>query len=448
MTRCYSLLIPLFACFYSASALADSKAYQQPLPNLSATDKQAFYLGQSMFERLWVPAPSSTTASDGLGPLFNARSCHSCHVNSGRGHAPTTNQLGSDVPSFFIRLGKSDQAQTDHVIGDYMYGRQFHPLSATNVKTEGDYRIHWQESIEIFDDGYQVTLRKPSLEWLSLNYGDFQESTGFSMRVSPPLVGMGLLDLVPDSLILEHADPDDQDQNGISGKPNWIERNGEKLLGRFGHKASVPSLKEQNQSAFNGDLGLSTELFPFPSGDCTVAQTDCMQAPNGNSQHLDDLEVSKEQMAVLDTYVALSMPPAMRNLDQAWFKDAKQIFDQLECGSCHTPKLTTGSSEFTALSHRDFYPFTDMLLHDLGPELANGFPVLNASTQEWRTAPLWGIGLSESVSGRNGFLHDGRARTIEEAILWHGGEAEASKNAYKSLNAKQRALFVRFLESL
>ncbi|MGB2065099.1 MAG: di-heme oxidoredictase family protein, partial [Marinomonas gallaica] len=150
----------------------------------------------------------------------------------------------------------------------------------------------------------------------------------------------------------------------------------------------------------------------------------------------------------LDTYVALSMPPAMRNLDQAWFKDAKQIFDQLECGSCHTPKLTTGSSEFTALSHRDFYPFTDMLLHDLGPELANGFPVLNASTQEWRTAPLWGIGLSESVSGRNGFLHDGRARTIEEAILWHGGEAEASKNAYKSLNAKQRALFVRFLESL
>ncbi|WP_067099005.1 di-heme oxidoreductase family protein [Marinomonas atlantica] len=448
MTRCYSFLIPLFACLYSVFALADSKAYQQPFPNISATEKQAFYLGQSMFERLWVPAPSSTTASDGLGPHFNARSCHSCHVNSGRGHAPTTDQLGSDVPSFFIRLGNSDKAAPDRVIGDYMYGRQFHPLSATNVKTEGDYRIHWQESIETFDDGSQVTLRNPSLEWLSLNHGDFQETTGFSMRVSPPLVGMGLLDLVPDSLILENADPDDLDQNGISGKANWIERDDDRLLGRFGHKASVSSLNEQNQSAFNGDLGLSTELFPFPSGDCTVAQTDCMQAPNGNSQHLDGLEVSKEQMAVLDTYVALSMPPAMRNLDQAWFKDAKQIFDQLECGSCHIPKLTTGLSKFTTLSHRDFYPFTDMLLHDLGSELANGFPVFNASPQEWRTAPLWGIGLSESVSGRNGFLHDGRARTIEEAILWHGGEAQASKKAYKSLNAKQRALFVRFLESL
>lgn len=432
----------------SVELRADTHAYNTPFPSLSAEDKQAFILGESIFERFWVPSPSSTTASDGLGPLFNARSCHSCHVNSGRGHAPTAEQLGSQVPSFFIRLGQVTPTNPKQIVGDYVYGRQFQPLSSTNVASEGDYKIRWQEVTETFADGYQVHLRKPELEWVNLNYGELAYGTGVSLRVSPPLVGMGLLDLVPTSIILEYADPNDANHDGISGKANWVYQDANKRIGRFGHKASVASLNEQNQSAFNGDLGLSTELFPHPSGDCTLAQTDCMQAPNGNSQHLDDLEVSKDQMTLLDQYVALSMPPAMRNLDEPWFRPAKQIFDDLNCASCHRPKLSTGSSQFSVLSNRDFYPFTDMLLHDMGPGLANGFPVLNATPQEWRTAPLWGIGLSESVSGRNGFLHDGRARTVEEAILWHGGEAQASKDAYKSLNAKQRTLFVRFLESL
>ncbi|CUB04094.1 di-heme oxidoreductase family protein [Marinomonas fungiae] len=432
----------------SLSSYADSHAYNQPFPSLSAEDKQAFYLGESIFERFWVPAPSSTTASDGLGPLFNARSCHSCHVNSGRGHAPKSDQLGSEVPSFFIRFAQQSPQDHKTLLGDEIYGRQFQPLSSTNTNSEGDYKVIWHEIVETFPDGHQVTLRQPELQWIRLNYGDFSPNTGFSMRVSPPLVGMGLLDLVPESVILEYADPTDRNQDGISGKANWIISDQSQRLGRFGHKASVATLNEQNQSAFNGDLGLSTELFPYPSGDCTEAQADCLRAPNGNSAHLDDLEVSHEQMALLDSYVALSMPPAMRNLNEPWFPEAKQIFDALECGSCHRPKLSTGPSQYTALHRRDFYPFTDMLLHDMGPGLANGFPVFSASPTEWRTAPLWGIGLSEAVSGRNGFLHDGRARTIEEAILWHGGEAQASKNAYKSLNAKQRTLFVRFLESL
>lgn len=430
------------------SAIAQSDAYNQPFNAISATQKQHFFLGESMFERFWVPAPSSTTASDGLGPLFNARSCHSCHINSGRGHAPRSDQLGSDVPSFFVRLGSQTQRSHEGVIGDFVYGRQFHPLSATNIKPEGDYRISWQTKTEHFPDGHQVTLRQPVLHWQQLNYGPFHDDTGFSMRVAPPLVGMGLLDAVPTETILAFADPTDDDHDGISGKANWITIDGQRQLGRFGHKASVPTLTAQNQSAFNGDLGLSTPLFPSPSGDCTVAQKDCLIAPNGNSQHIDGLEVGIEQMQLLDTYMALSRPPAMRHLDQPWFRDAKKTFDTLQCGSCHRPKLETGPSNFSVLSNKEFYPFTDMLLHDLGPDLANGFPVLRADPQEWRTAPLWGIGLSESVSGRNGFLHDGRAQTIEEAILWHGGEAEASKQAYKRLAAKQRTLFIRFLESL
>ena len=432
----------------SLYSYSDSHAYNQPFPSLSAEEKQTFYLGESVFERFWVPSPSSTTASDGLGPLFNARSCHSCHANSGRGHAPNAGQLGSDVPSFFIRFGQIAPTNHERLVGDEVYGRQFQPLSATNVASEGDYQIQWPEVIETFPDGHQVSLRKPELKWVRLNYGELSHSTGFSMRVSPPLVGMGLLDLVPESVILEYADPEDADQDGISGKANWVGQDQRRRLGRFGHKASVATLNEQNQSAFNGDLGLSTELFPNASGDCTDRQSDCMRAPNGNSEHLDSLEVSKEQMALLDQYVALSMPPAMRNLKEPWFLEAKQTFDALACASCHRPKLRSGTSQFRALSNRDFYPFTDMLLHDMGPELANGFPVFNAQPNEWRTAPLWGIGLSESVSGRNGFLHDGRARTVEEAILWHGGEAQASKDAYKSLNAKQRTLFLRFLESL
>ncbi|SBS33409.1 Cytochrome c [Marinomonas aquimarina] len=441
-------LLSLTCSSFAIASVADSDAYKQPFSNMPGELKHEFFLGESVFERFWVPSPSSTTASDGLGPLFNARSCHSCHINSGRGHAPTADQLGSEVPSFFIRLGSKSQTSLNGVVGDAMYGRQFHPLSATNIQPEGNYRIEWQERIESFPDGYSVTLRKPSITWTQLNYGEFQQDTGFSMRVSPPLVGMGLLDAVNSTLILEYQDIEDADQDGISGKANWIEHQGVKQLGKFGHKASVSTLTAQNQSAFNGDIGLSTPLFPLASGDCTAQQTDCMIAPNGNSQHIDNLEVGVEQSRLLDLYLALSRPPAMRNLDQPWFKEAKKLFDDAHCASCHRAKLTTGSSQYKVLSNRDFYPFTDMLLHDMGPDLANDFPVLNADPQEWRTAPLWGIGLSEQVSSRNGYLHDGRARTIEEAILWHGGEAQASKEAYKSLNAKQRTLFIRFLESL
>lgn len=448
MNLYFKKLIPLSLLISVHCTWADTDAYNQPFSSLTTEEKQAFYLGESIFERFWVPSPSSTTASDGLGPLFNARSCHSCHVNSGRGHAPTSTQLGSEVPSFFIRLGHKNPSAPHGVLGDAIYGRQFQPLSATNVMPEGDYQIEWQTRTETFPDGHQVTLRKPSLIWKTLNYGQFDKNTGFSMRVSPPLVGMGLLDAVPEQTILEWADPIDANQDGISGKANWVRYKGELALGKFGHKAHVVSLSEQNQSAFNGDLGLSTQDFPAASGDCTEKQTDCMKAPNGNSAHLDQLEVSIEQGKLLNTYMALSQPPAMRNLDQPWFLEAKVIFDDLKCASCHRPKLTTGSSEFTVLRHRDFYPFTDMLLHDMGPDLANDFPVFEAEPQEWRTAPLWGVGLSDAVSGRHGFLHDGRALTLEEAILWHGGEAQASKEAYKSLDAKQRTLFLRFLESL
>lgn len=454
----FALTISLF---FSNSAIASD--YSTPFRHLSTKETFDFHLGEALFQKFWVASPSSTTASDGLGPVYNARSCNSCHQNNGRGHAPQALSSGASVPSFFVRLGQIHNSKnTDGIYpkkGDDMYGHQFQTLSSAGIKPEGNYTLTYDEHTETLADGTEVVLRKPELHWSQLNYGPFAKDTGFSMRVSPPLVGMGLLDAASESVILSNADPDDIDRDGISGKANWIidshiEQNqkhaqDQKKLGRFGYKATVVSVNTQNQMAFNGDMGLSTPMQPNPSGDCTAKQIDCLNSPNGNSPHLENLEVDSQQVNLVNLFVSLSAPPAMRHLDKPFFLKGKKVFDNLGCASCHTPKMTTDtSSPYKVLHNRTFYPFTDMLLHDMGPGLASDFPEFSAEPSEWRTSPLWGIGLSKTVSGRIGFLHDGRANTLEEAILWHGGEAQASKLAYKQLNQHDRNLLIKFLESL
>ena len=449
------LVAGVYASFFCFQNKAIASDYSTPLAGIKVEDKLDFHIGEGVFQKFWVPAPSSTTASDGLGPLFNTRSCNNCHVNNGRGHAPEANISGTSVPSFLIRLGKSYPIVNNKSnkiyphIGDKRYGHQFQGQSSPGILPEGDYYLTYSTQIETLKDGTQVELRKPNLHWKTLNYGNFEDSTGFTMLVSPALVGMGLLDNIPDEIIMSGADPDDKNNDGISGRVSWVFSDKEKVIGRFGYKASVASVSAQNQSAFNSDLGLSTPLNPSPSGDCTAFQRDCMESPNGNSPHLDNLEVDKQQARLVDLFVSLSSPPAMRNLTSNTFLDGKRFFEDGGCASCHTPKMKTGNnSDFAVLNNRTFYPFTDMLLHDMGPELASGFPSFSASPSEWRTAPLWGIGLSKKVSGRVSFLHDGRAQTIEEAILWHGGEAKRSQQYYKNLNKEQRQKLIYFLESL
>lgn len=439
-----------FFCFQNLAMASD---YSTPLSGIRVEDKFEFHIGEGVFQKFWVPAPSSTTASDGLGPLFNTRSCNNCHINNGRGHAPEANISGLSVPSFLIRLGKSYPVLDENTIyphiGDKRYGHQFQGQSTLGVLPEGDYSLTYSTHIETLKDGTQVTLRQPNLHWNTLHYGDFEADTGFTMLVSPALVGMGLLDNIPDEMIMANADPDDKNNDGISGRVSWVFNKQEKVIGRFGYKASVANISAQNQSAFNTDLGLSTPLNPSAFGDCTALQTDCMTSANGNSTHLDNLEVDKQQARLVDLFISLSSPPAMRNLTSPDFLDGKRLFDDGGCASCHTPKMQTGDhSSFAVLNNRTFYPFTDMLLHDMGEGLASGFPSFSASPREWRTAPLWGIGLSEKVSGRVGFLHDGRARNIEEAILWHGGEAKGSQEFYKSLHKEHRNKLIYFLESL
>ncbi|WP_394181407.1 di-heme oxidoredictase family protein [Marinomonas posidonica] len=445
----------LFASFLGFTNMSVASEYSQPLPSLSAEEKLEFRIGEGVFQKFWVPSPSSTTASDGLGPLYNTRSCNNCHVNNGRGHAPEAHVSGATIPSFMVRFGKRYPGSMQHhdgifpSVGDAHYGGQLQGQSANGTLPEGDFHLTYQTHVEVLADGQQVSLRKPILHWDKLHYGPFEADTGVTLLNTPSLVGMGLLDNIPDPYIIANADPDDLDQDGISGKVSWIPGQHNPVVGRFGYKASTPSVTAQNQLAFNTDLGLSTLLFPAPSGDCTPLQLECLNSPNGNSPHLDNLEVDKQQSRLVDLFVSLAAPPAMRNLSEPDFLAGKDIFIDSGCASCHTPKMVTGNdSPYSVLKNRTFYPFTDMLLHDMGAELRSGFPVYSAEPQEWRTAPLWGIGLSEKVSGRVGFLHDGRARTIEEAILWHGGEAQSSQQAYKRLSKEYRQKLIYFLESL
>ncbi|BFM48567.1 di-heme oxidoredictase family protein [Marinomonas sp. THO17] len=447
----------LFAGFCAFQNMAVASDYNQPLANLSVEEKFDFHIGEGVFQKFWVPSPSSTTASDGLGPLFNTRSCNNCHRNNGRGHAPEEGISGASIPSFMVRFGRryEETSMLEQTIfpniGDPHYGGQLQGQSSPGVLPEGDFYLSYETKIVTLDDGTEVALRKPKLHWTSLHYGPLSDNTGITLLNSPPLIGMGLLDNIPEKIIIDAADPNDEDNDGISGKVSWIPapKGNQLVVGRFGYKASTPSVSVQNQLAFNTDLGLSTKHFPSPSGDCTDWQQACLQSPNGNSPHLGNLEVDEQQARLVDLYVSLAAPPAMRNLSDESFLKGKDIFMASGCANCHTPKMTTDDqSAFDVLKNRTFYPFTDMLLHDMGAELSAGFPSYSAQPQEWRTAPLWGLGLSEKVSGRVGFLHDGRARTIEEAILWHGGEAKKSQQAYKNLSKEYRQKLIYFLESL
>ena len=311
--------------------------------------------------------------------------------------------------------------------------------------------VEYEYSTLSFSDNTQIELRKPSYSLNKLGYGEFNQDTYLSGRVSPALTGVGLIDALDEETILANEDINDVDSDGISGRANkvWDKINQTWSLGRFGWKATVATLSEQNQSAFNGDLGLSTPLVTSPYGDCTPAQTACLNLANGNSEHLDNLEVSNQIMTLVNKFSALSAPSKIRNLADKKFMQGKLVFDQLNCTGCHTPKMATSKvAEYDALSNKTFFPFSDFLLHDMGIGLADTGNEFSANEQEWRTAPLWGNSLNKITSGRESYLHDGRARNLVEAIAWHGGEAKKSQLGFLQLNKTQRHDLIYFLESL
>ncbi|MDF1609078.1 di-heme oxidoredictase family protein [Hoeflea sp. YIM 152468] len=425
--------------------------------NLTFKEEETFKLGNALFRKLWVSSPASTLASDGLGPLFNARACQSCHIKDGRGHPP---EGAADATSMFLRLARpartkeERQALEDFLVAtlpDPVYGGQLQDLAVPGLKAEGRMVIAYQEQPVELGDGSVVSLRKPAYSVADLGFGPLDPETTLSPRMTPPMTGMGLIEAIHPADILAHADPDDQDGDGVSGRVAMAidPATGKPAIGRFGWKAQTASVRQQTASAFSGDIGISTPDAPAGHGDCTPSQVACMNLPIGAQANLGETEAPDPVLDLVTFYSQNLAVPARRAVDDAAVLAGKQIFYSLGCATCHVPKFVTSRrAETPAHRFQLIWPYSDFLLHDMGDGLADGQQVGRASGQEWRTPPLWGIGLTETVNEHSFFLHDGRARNLSEAILWHGGEAQRARDGFAGLAKADRDNLVQFLESL
>lgn len=431
-------------------------SFSHPTTNIAFEEERNFKLGNALFRKLWVSSPSSTQASDGLGPLFNARACQTCHIKDGRGHPP---EGDADATSMFLRLGKSpsneeeNKALQDFIklkLPDPVYGGQLQDLAVPGLAGEGQMTISYEEIIQTFADGEVISLRKPSYQATNLNYGPLDPHTTIAPRVTPQMIGLGLLEAIHESDIYDNADPDDTNGDGISGKVAIAAKHGDKTtIGRFGWKASNPSIRQQTADAFAGDIGISSPDALFNHGDCTEQQTQCLQMPHGEQARLGVGEAPEKVLELVAFYSQNLAVPKRRDVEDVSVLDGKKHFYNLGCATCHRPKyVTSRKAENKAQRFQLIWPYTDMVLHDMGDGLADGLTVGIANGREWRTPPLWGIGLTETVSGHTFLLHDGRARNLTEAIVWHGGEAEAATSGFMQLNKIERGNLIKFLESL
>jgi CxxC motif-containing protein (DUF1111 family) len=435
-------------------------AFSRASGGIGLPGEARFKIGNAIFRKLWVSAPASTKSSDGLGPIYNARGCQNCHLKDGRGRPPAANWPHEAAVSMFLRLSippETDEQRrliSEHrasVIAEPTYGGQLQNFAVQGHEAEGQMVIRYEDVPVRLGDGTTITLRKPSYSVAALAFGPMHPSVLLSPRVAPPMIGLGLLEAVPESAIRAAADPDDADHNGISGRPRevWSREEGRVTLGRFGWKAGSPTVRQQSAVAFAGDMGLSTSLFPSSSGDCTARQAACLAAPSGNSPGENDPEVGDELLDLVTFYAKNLAVPARRNATSPEVLRGRTLFTSAGCSACHRPSFTTGiAADQPHLSNQAIWPYTDLLLHEMGDGLADHRPEGGATGSEWRTPPLWGIGLTLTVSGHTFFLHDGRARSISEAILWHGGEAQAARDAFARMSKKERDALVAFVNSL
>lgn len=430
----------------------DRLAFSLPSGNLSAEQRVDFSVGNSFFRNPWVIAPSSTTARDGLGPLFNSNACQNCHVRDGRGQPPAADARNS--VSMLVRLsipaapGDAAVLEKLGVVPEPTYGVQLQDMAIPGFTPEARVRVDYTPLPVHFDDGFRVELRQPALRIEQLGYGPLHPQVQLSTRIAPPMIGLGLLEAIPEAAILAVAQAQAKAGQGINGRPNrvWSDTAGATVLGRFGWKAGQPTLNQQNAHAFANDLGLTTRLTPHD--DCTARQQDCLNAVNG-SDAPGEPEVSDNILRLVLFYSRHLGVPQRADINSPQVLAGKNLFHQAGCQTCHVPRFTTAADAADpALANQVIRPYSDLLLHDMGPGLADGRPEFLASGSDWRTPPLWGLGLTEAVSGHSQLLHDGRARNVLEAVLWHGGEAEAAKRHVLTFNAEQRAALLAFLHSL
>jgi CxxC motif-containing protein (DUF1111 family) len=421
------------------------RAFAQPAQGLMPEHDEAFFIGNALFNRGWIIAPASVSEMDGLGPLYNSTNCSACHLRDGRGRPPETpDELFS---SMLIRISIPGEGSHGQPLPEPSYGGQIQPRAIPGVVPEGREKVSYDEITGRYADGELFSLRRPRYTIEMPGYGALHPEVLMSARVGPHLVGLGLLEAVSEDTMLSLADPEDRNLDGISGRPNvvWDVLNERTALGRFGWKANQPSLFQQTAGAFNGDIGITSSLFPVE--ECTSAQTACLAAPRGeagdSSPQLRDLNLE-----YVVAYVSTLAVPARRNVQDPTVTRGKRLFDDLLCARCHTPRMKTGiHPKLPELSNQTIRPFTDLLLHDMGPDLADGRPDFKALGTEWRTPPLWGLGLVPTVNRHRYLLHDGRARGFAEAILWHGGEAATSREEFKQLSKADRDALIAFLDS-
>ncbi len=437
-------------------ARANADAFSLPSGNISFEDELDFKVGNGLFKKLWVSSPSSTLASDGLGPLYNARSCQRCHIKDGRGHPPETDD--DNAISMFLRVsipGSYEDRIAD--IEDYIatlpeptYGTQLQDFGVAGQPAEYRLKVTYAEKEIALSGDDTASLRHPTYEAADLGYGPLHPDAMLSPRVAPQMIGLGLLEAIPAADIMALTDPDDKNGDGISGRPNivWSSEYSRPMLGRFGLKAGKPTIRQQGADAFAGDIGISSPLFDDPWGECTENQPECRNAPHGDGD-IRGAEIDAEGLELVTFYSRNLGVPARRDVNDPEVLRGKQVFYDTGCTSCHQPSFVTHRLEDQPeQSFQLIWPYTDMLLHDMGEGLADHRPEARATGREWRTPPLWGIGLTEQVSGHTYFLHDGRARSLLEAILWHGGEAEAQRDEVIDMHKEDRDALIRFLESL
>ena len=408
-------------------------AFSLPLANLETLHRRQHVVGNSFFNKNWIQAPGSTAERDGLGPLFNARSCSACHRRDGRGRAP---QAGPAPRSLLIRLGLGTNAPHPD------YGTQLATRAIPGFRPEGRLTIGYRTLTGTYHDGSLFHLRVPQYHIMGKAHLPGQ---ALSPRLAPPVFGLGLLEAVPPQVLEQWADPDDRNGDGISGRPNRVwDRAGERYqIGRFGWKAGQPNLRQQIASALLHDIGITSSLFPEEA--LTPHQRRALPPiPSGGNP-----EISERILDRLVVYQQTLAPPPRRDVGHPIVTKGEDLFHEAHCARCHRPQLMTGAHPtVNALSHQTFQPYTDLLLHDLGEPLADHRPEGKANGREWRTPPLWGLGLTRAVSGEEAYLHDGRARSVEEALLWHRGEAEPARATFLKMKAADRAALLRFLRSL
>jgi len=414
--------------------LESSDAFENPAPNLDAVDEQRHREGDAAFDDTFVTAPSPVNS--GLGPVFNNTSCFSCHINNGRGRPPDP---GQQPETLLLRASIGNDAVAGPIAAQG-YGTQLQGRAIFGSEPEATFDLSYETSEVTLADGTVVELRKPVFA-IASGYTTLPGGMALSARAAPPVFGRGLLEAVPEDTILALADESDADGDGISGRPNFVTDpvTGEQMLGRFGLKANTARLIVQNAEAYQQDIGVTNEVMTTESA---FAQTQ-------DDALLDDPELEPGKLDAVTFYVQSLGVPARRNVDDPQVLRGQELFASAQCAACHVPRLDTGDfPDEPILANQIIFPYTDLLLHDMGEGLEDGRDDFGASGREWRTAPLWGVGLTAVVSGHTLLLHDGRARNLLEAIMWHGGEAQAARDAVESMSGEDREALLDFLGSL